>query len=1808
MSDQQTPTGVSSGITRRNILDALTGSKGSVVKTVAQQKVEQEAQQKKRRMEKNLEALEDRRDMLVEKLERMKGSLEDVTVSVHLLKLYEETLRRSADDYDKNYSDIIVLLPKERRAEQRGKYAAFEKLHSTVYEKLQARIAESELTTKLLELPKAPAAAVAPPQPVYIQAPAPVPHLQAPFPTFNGKPEGWYSFKNLFQSIMSRYTNDPPAMKILYLRNALVDDAKDKIDQDVVNNNDYDAAWRILEDEYEDKRLILDTHIDAILDCPKVAKESRGKSISKLVEVCAKHSEALAGHGYPVEGLAELVMVNVIYKKLDKETQEQWELKIGSGALPEFEEFMEFLRERGRVLQRTNRSQQQPAQQSTVAPSKQRQAFGQKAQPLLKSFVQATTEVCGHCKEDHPIYRCSTFRDLSVPERKSVATKANLCYNCLKARHRVSDCESKTLCKVQGCGRKHHSLLHDSGTRSNQGQVKKEESSQCLPVAPSVPAGGPATAPAQQSSAVSLCANVGGAKHQVLLSTAEVMVIGQADSTVKCRALLDSGSDSNIITEKLANKLKLKMDRVDLPVSGLNDIQTRVKYLLSTKIESCVNAFASPVLDFLVVPRITSNLPVVEIDVAAWPLPPGLQLADPKFHTPGEIDLIIGNEIFFDLVKSGRVKIGRNAPTLAETELGWVLGGAVPTRKAKPCPRVCQLNHFEEELNKTMVKFWEIECVHPETDLTVAEAAVEEHFQRTHSRDAEGRFVVRLPFNNQKSQLGDSYNNARKRLDKLMISLARNPAKRVEYSAFLTEYLTLGHMKEVQHVNDGGYYIPHHAVYKASSSTTKTRVVFDASAKTTSGLSLNDTLDVGPTVQNDLLSIILKFCTHPVVLTADIPKMYRQVKLHQDDCKYQRILWLDDDRQLKVYELQTVTYGLASSPHHATRALVQLATDEGKDLPLAARVVKRDSYVDDFLTGGSSVAEVVQIYKELTELLRRGGFGVHKFCSNSTEVLRAIPAELHEKQVDFGESDVNNTIKTLGLIWNPLEDYFVFRVPRPINEEWTKRIVLSEISSLFDPCGFLGPIITLCKLVMQDVWVRALTWDQPLPVELSLRWRLIRVQLPAISKMRKKRCLIAPDAVNVQLHGFSDASKRAYGGVLYIRSVNKCGEISVCRAASKSRVAPLKEQTIPRLEACGAKLLAELTQKVMAALEVPFDDVVLHCDSKIVLCWLKKPPSALKQFVSNRVAAIQKLTREFTWRFIRSEHNPADVLSRGALPEDLLEHELWEDGAPELWEHQLPEDLSEPFDESQLPELKPAIVLTVVNPKPAIDFTRCSNYRRLQRSWVYVERYINLAVHKRRETSGISADEVARAEKTILAVVQKQAFGDLLKLLRSNSNKQHSWSNLAPFLGEDGLIRVGGRLKYSAIPYDGKHQVLLPDGHHVTKILVRKLHEENFHVGQNGLLAIVRERYWPLRAGLLIKQVVTKCQICRRQNPKPGSQFMGNLPGYRINPAPPFSKVGIDYAGPFMLKTGGRGSRLQKAYVVVFVCMVVKAIHFELVTNLSTDNFIAALQRFASRRGLPSDIHSDNATCFAGGNNELAALRELFNSQLHKNKLEEFCSLKGIRWHFIPPRSPHFGGIWEAGVKSMKHHMKRVVGETKLTYEEMTTFLAQTEAILNSRPLCPMSEDPNDLTVLTPSHFLISRSGVALPEPSYADEKVGRLSRWQHIQYMQQHFWKRWSGEYLHQLQGRPKWNAGVKEFKVGELVLLIDENLPPQQWRRGRIVATHPGEDGAVRVVTVKTATSEFKRAITKVALMPSVEPDASTGGECLGTLPKEK
>ncbi|XP_062699648.1 uncharacterized protein LOC134284654, partial [Aedes albopictus] len=402
--------------------------------------------------------------------------------------------------------------------------------------------------------------------------------------------------------------------------------------------------------------------------------------------------------------------------------------------------------------------------------------------------------------------------------------------------------------------------------------------------------------------------------------------------------------------------------------------------------------------------------------------------------------------------------------------------------------------------------------------------------------------------------LGDSYETASKCLDKLLIALTKDPLKREQYFSFMSEYRSLGHMEEVSEDDRSGYYIPHHAVYKVTSSTTKIRVVFDASARTTTGVALNDI----------------------------------------------KILWVDDSGVRTVYKLSTVSYGVASSPYHATRTLIQLATDEGKTFPLAEQVIRHDSYVDDFLTGGKTVNEVVSIYKELSTLLQLGGFGVHKFCSNDPAVLSEIPEELQETCVSFEDTGINNTIRTLGLIWNPLEDYFTFCV-QTINDEisTTKRKVLSDIGRLFDPLGFLGPIITAAKLVMQDIWRVGLNWDDELPEEIQQKWIQFRRQLPVVNEMRKPRCVIPGDAIRIKLHGYSDASKRAYGAVVYARCIAADGSISVKLVASKSRVTPIKPVTIPRLELCGAKLLAKLVEKITSTMNVKFDDVTLWAKSAI---------------------------------------------------------------------------------------------------------------------------------------------------------------------------------------------------------------------------------------------------------------------------------------------------------------------------------------------------------------------------------------------------------------------------------------------------------------------------------------------------------------------------------------------------------------------------------------------------------------------------------
>lgn len=322
---------------------------------------------------------------------------------------------------------------------------------------------------------------------------------------------------------------------------------------------------------------------------------------------------------------------------------------------------------------------------------------------------------------------------------------------------------------------------------------------------------------------------------------------------------------------------------------------------------------------------------------------------------------------------------------------------------------------------------------------------------------------------------------------------------------------------------------------------------------------------------------------------------------------------------------------------------------------------------------------------------------------------------------------------------------------------------------------------------------------------------------------------------------------------------------------------------------------------------------------------------------------------------------------------------------------------------------------------------------------------------------------------------------------------------------------------------------------------------------------------------------------------------MGNLPRARVTGIRAFLDCGVDYAGPIAVRTTkGRGHTSIKGYIAVFICLATKAIHLECVSDMTAETFIAAYRRFAARRGPAANMYSDNGGNFTKGN-KLLQLKSKQEEDAYNNTVYTEMIKVNTQWHFNPPESPNFGGLWEAGVKSVKTHLKKTVGEAKLTFEELSTLLYQIEATLNSRPLCPLSSDPSDIAVLTPGHFLIGAPLLAPPETTYLEINTNRLSRWQLIQKMHQHFWKRWSSEYLNRLQSRPKWLEKNDELKINDLVLLKEDNLPPARWATGRIIAKHPGQDGLTRVVDVQINDKVYRRSLSKICSLPAENEDIS-------------
>ena len=1422
------------------------------------------------------------------------------------------------------------------------------------------------------------------------------------------------------------------------------------------------------------------------------------------------------------------------------------------------------------------------------APKNESRPATFRSKPIASHAAAADTATsnCILCKSDkHPLYICTKFKALPHDKMVSVLKSNGLCLNCLRPGHFVKDCVSVHRCKK--CQKPHHTLLHI--------EAKEENAA----VAPSPPATSTTTTPIPSHAAM-------GIKSNLLLMICRIAIEAPDGSSIEARALLDSASSASFISERLAQSLRLPCSHQSVHISGVAGLMhnSSTQHITDFKVSSLHSPSKKFAVSAVIVPRVTCDLPLHPVPLnLAWDHLAHLQLADPGFGVPGKIDLLLGVEVFVEVMRHGR-RIGvPGSPVALETEFGWVLAGG--TDSCSPTQQITTHHVSVLSGDDILRQIWEVEekltahnCLSPDERLAL------DHFNTQHSRTADGRFIVPLPKKPGVKQIGESRSQAVRRFLSFERSL-HSKGHFQEFESVMDEYFEAGHAESVPETDlekptHSVFYLPIHVVRKESSTTTKIRAVFDASARSLTGVSLNDILIVGPTVTSPLINVLLHFRFHRIALTTDISRMYRAVALDQSDRDLHRFVWRKDPSEpLKDYRMIRVTFGVSASSFIANMCVKQNAIDHASKYPLARKVVDESFYVDDGLTGADTVDEAVELHNQLQSLFNEGGFLLRKWNSSDPTVLQHIKPELRELQPIHLMPDSQEYTKTLGIEWNVALDHFRITISDlPPLDHLTKRMLVSDIAKTFDVLGWVSPTIIKAKIFLQKLWEEKVGWDDPVPSTIRQAWSQWRAELSLLSERHIPRCYFPKDAtiVSVQLHGFSDASEQAYAGVVYIRMVDSAGGVHTSLVMSKTKVATIKRLTIPRLELCGAHLLAQILHHCKEVFSLPLEDVFAWTDSTIVLNWLVGSPRRFKTYVGNRVSSIMQLISPDRWSHVNGLENPADCAARGLFPSELLNFALWWDGPRWLrlnsdeWPKQSnfpPNDPSHEGDEI-------CLHTTVVSRQPVILIDRFSNFTRLIRITAWLMRFArNCRASKEsiaRIAGPLSVQELNRAKSYWISLSQRTHFGKEVKPLEMKApiSQSSPLISLNPFLDKEQLLRVSGRESNSKLSYENQHPLIIHGKHPLTKLLIRSEHTRLLHAGPTLLTASLSRQFHIIGCRKIVRSITRSCVTCRRKSSRPQPPIMGQLPMERITPDAVFDKVGIDYAGPIYIKQGSvRKPTILKAYVCVFVSLSVKAVHLELVSDLTTDAFIACLRRFIGHRGKPSTIWSDHGSNFIGATRQIKELIQFLQQQKVNETISEFCSCQNIDWVFIPEHAPHFGGLWEAAVKSFKTHLSKVADNVKLSFEELTTVLVQIEACLNSRPLGALPCGDNGVDALTPGHFLIGHPLEALPDPSFSYQKFSLLRRWHLCQALVRHFWKRWSSEYLTTLQKFAKWRRPTKDISVGDVVTLREDGMVPTRWPLARVVDVHTGRDRVVRVVTVKTRDGTYTRPVTKIAML---------------------
>jgi len=766
------------------------------------------------------------------------------------------------------------------------------------------------------------------------------------------------------------------------------------------------------------------------------------------------------------------------------------------------------------------------------------------------------------------------------------------------------------------------------------------------------------------------------------------------------------------------------------------------------------------------------------------------------------------------------------------------------------------------------------------------------------------------------------------------------------YSKVIEEKLERGVIEKVKNEDRGEvgqtYYMPHSAVIRNDRTTTKTRVVFDASCKGGT-VSLNDTLEKGMPRHTDLFSVLMKIRVHKIALFADIEKAFWQIGVREGDRDLLRFLWYGEGGELETYRFKRVCFGLNSSMALLGNVIKHHLDKYRECEPLLVSEIERSLYVDDLSLGGDDENEVWEMFQKTNEIFLNGNMPLRKWVSNCASLNQKIGegAETKSKCDVIDDSSIAETLlgrgagdglerrlrKILGVSWDGEIDCFKFNIgeiaKKGLEVVKTKRNLLSLSASVYDPYGVLSPIVLPLKVLFQHLCQSEKGWDDVLSEEECGVWGKWCRAGTQMGEIKLDRNFLPPkDQIRkLKLVGFSDASEEAYAAVVYLVVEKEDGEVLTEFVASKARVAPIAKQSIPRLELLGVLILSRLVMRINGVLEgfVDIDEIICLSDSEVALWWIRNYQSEYKQYVEERVREIRKNVGADCWKHVVGKENAADLPSRGCMGTDInaglwLEGPKWLKGEESKWPVRRIEK-SEDGD-SELKKIpKRVVTLNVSNEtdlSAIIEPERYGDFDKLLRVTAWVLRFVNSCRDGSKGGEELTAEDIGEAEKIWGKHMQKS--------IRQGERFDKISKSLGLFEDQDELLRCGGRIKNADIPYDTKHPILLPSDNTVTEMIIRKAHQKVFHNGVRETLAQVRAKYWIVGGRQVVKRLVGKCNTCRKLEGLPyGSPKLSQLPKGRVAGGKHLAASGLISVGRYILaRREGADKIIHCAYYMCY--------------------------------------------------------------------------------------------------------------------------------------------------------------------------------------------------------------------------------------------------------------------------------------------------